>query len=310
MWYDDTIKEYADLTYNLNKLYCNKYGIELNVSNKIRYIDVKHHPAWERLPFLLENINKYDYVIWVDADAFFFIDSPNIVETIIKDNLNYNLIFGGSSSPKEVEINRNLEEVNTGIFIVKNTEYSINFLKEWAYNNKLFKNNSYPCWWEQGVLMDMFDENILNIKNNSKSIKTRLLQYVCYLELDEIESYKKCNSPLCHLAGVSNNNRIFHINKYYNSNILEKSYKSNIMLFLNENNSNGKKYTWESSEIIFLSDKKMIAFGSGDYEYLDHNTIIAKFGSQIHFLVFNDNYTEFISTRKYDNYIVIGKLIN
>ena len=49
----------------------------------------------------------------------------------------------------------------------------------------------------------------------------------------------------------------------------------------------------------------MIAFGSGDY-----NTIIAKFGFHIHFLVFNDYYTEFISTRKYDNNIVIRKLIN
>ena len=76
------------------------------------------HSAWERIPLILKYINDYDYVMWIDADAFFYNDANNILD-IIDDNINYNFIFSN-------DIGNN--NINTGVYIVKNSQYSIDFL--------------------------------------------------------------------------------------------------------------------------------------------------------------------------------------
>ena len=53
----------------------------------------------------------------------------------------------------------------------------------------------------------------------------------------------------------------------------------------------------------------MNAFGEGNYEIIDKQNIIANFGGRIHHIIFNNNYTEFTSTRKDDSQIVNGKII-
>ena len=61
MWYDDAIKEYGDIAKKKNQKYCDINGYDLIFSNKKNLMD--RHPAWERLPLLLETLktNKYDY---------------------------------------------------------------------------------------------------------------------------------------------------------------------------------------------------------------------------------------------------------
>ena len=144
MFYDDNIKLYGDINYIINQKYCEKYNLELILSNKKKYSN--RHSAWERLPFILENISNFDYLIWIDADAFFYNDANNIVD-IINNNLNVNFIFSNDIG------NQN---INTGFFIVKNSKYSIDFLTIWAFDENLYKSNPTPGWWDQGVLIDMF----------------------------------------------------------------------------------------------------------------------------------------------------------
>jgi hypothetical protein len=71
-----------------------------------------------------------------------------------------------------------------------------------------------------------------------------------------------------------------------------------------------KTYTWENSCIQFLEKFKMDAFGKGDYTVVDKQNIIAYFGGRKHFIVFNNDYTEFSSTREDDSQIVNGKLLD
>jgi hypothetical protein len=53
----------------------------------------------------------------------------------------------------------------------------------------------------------------------------------------------------------------------------------------------------------------MDAFGKGYYEYIDAHTIRALFGYKDHILKFNDDYTEFISTRVDDSQRITGTLL-
>jgi len=199
MWYDSSISDYGDLNYEINKKYCEKHNIEILKCNKRRYTDRACH--WERIPLILKYINNYDYVIWIDSDAYFYIDSKNILD-IIKNHSNSNFIFS-----KDIEA-----IINSGIFIVKNTKYSINFLKVWGYNKTLLKINPHPIWEDNGVLIDMYNKNILNIRNESIIIYYGFLQHFFKDELDTLEF-----KPLIfHLAGRDRNTRITESNEYYN----------------------------------------------------------------------------------------------
>ena len=124
MFYDENIKSYGEINYYINKKYCEKYYIELILATNKKYNN--RHPAWERLPLLLDNIVNYDYLIWIDADAFFYGDVNNITDFIIEKSV-YNFIFSNDIGDNNI---------NTGIFIVKNNQYSIDFLKKWAYDEE------------------------------------------------------------------------------------------------------------------------------------------------------------------------------
>ncbi len=203
MFYDDNIKNYSEINYKINKLYCDKYNIDLIVSNTKKY--KSRHPAWERLPLILDNIKNYDYVMWIDADAFFYNDANNIIE-LINNYSDYNFIF--SSDIKKYQSN-----INSGFIIIKNTEYSIHFLKLWAFDEELYKKNTRKCYLEQGVLQDMHRRNILNIQNNCIILEYGILQHY---KKEELETFN--NKPyIYHLAGSNTETRFNESNNYYNN---------------------------------------------------------------------------------------------
>jgi len=216
MFYDEAIKNYGELNYKINKKYCEKYNLDIILSNTKKYNN--RHSAWERLPLILEHISKYDYLIWIDADAFFYNDANNIIDVINK-NTNVNFIFS-----KDIGNNN----INSGIFIVKNSQYSIDFLTKWAYDEDLYKNNPVPCWWDQGVLYGMYNNNILNIQENSVRYEYGELQHFS-------ENDKKDKTYIFHLAGKGSHLRYQISKKYFDQ--LFNIEENQIDLNLNNPNS-------------------------------------------------------------------------
>ena len=111
MWYDGKFKSYGDNCYKINKVYCDKYGYDLIKSSDRFYKTRSCH--WERYPFILKHINNYDYIVWIDSDAFFYNISPPITDLINK--YKKEIIFG------EDEIKFNPPAINTGVAVFKNT---------------------------------------------------------------------------------------------------------------------------------------------------------------------------------------------
>lgn len=68
-----------------------------------------------------------------------------------------------------------------------------------------------------------------------------------------------------------------------------------------------KKYIWENSNIEFLKNYKMNAFGLSNYSFIDKYLVKCDFGGAEHLLKFNENYSKFISIRKYNFGIVAGE---
>ena len=173
MWYNDKIKDYADINYKINKLYCDKHGYDLKKCN-IRRVS-KRLMHFERYPLLCENIDNYDYVMWVDADAHFLIDSPPIESFI---NLYPEKIFILSN---DVGVKSKYEEyynINSGVFIVKNDNLSKFILKQVYSNDELWekKQNYIKRFQDQGVLVYLYDHNLYNFRDISIILPKGVLQ--------------------------------------------------------------------------------------------------------------------------------------
>ena len=54
-WYDDNIKDFSDITAELNLSYCTKYGYDYIVDHTRRLPE--RHQSWECLPLCLELSN-------------------------------------------------------------------------------------------------------------------------------------------------------------------------------------------------------------------------------------------------------------
>ena len=209
MWYDDNIKQYADINLKINQLYCKKYNYDLIYSNK-RMLPSKPQ-SWEKLPFLEEILKnkKYDYVVWIDADAFFYIDSPPI-ENVIKKHPDENFIF----SQDMYIFSYNLPSINCGIFIVKNTDYCNTFLKKW-YTEEY--EVICPTWWEQNNIIQMYKQNILDIQNKCLIIDFNILQHFSIddLELCTVKKYGLQDKPFVrHVPNKSTDFRTHVSNQY------------------------------------------------------------------------------------------------
>lgn len=75
-------------------------------------------------------------------------------------------------------------------------------------------------------------------------------------------------------------------------------------LFYNASPLSKKTYIWLNSNIEFLENGRMNAFGQGEYEFIDKYLVKCHFGGTRHLLKFNENYSRFISVRE-DNFEVV-----
>jgi hypothetical protein len=204
-WYNDNIKDYGDITAELNLNYCKKYGYDYIIDDTRRLPE--RHPAWEKLPFCLELLPKYDYVIWIDADACFRHNNNKInIEKILRHNKFYDVIFSYD--------NPEYDQLNTGFFILKNTEYTNMFISEMIKDKwDLYYNKPN---WEQEMIRKYYRENKYDIQNKSIILPFNKLQ-----TFDTNENH---DSLIIHMAGKPANIRfsIFQTIKYQ---YLPQNYK-------------------------------------------------------------------------------------
>ena len=203
MWYDDAIKNYGDNCYELNRKYCKKYGISLIKDNIRRYPD--RQPHWERLPLLLEYIDKYDYVMWIDADAFFFPNTPDIRELISKYP-NKEFIFS-----KDNKTNSTL--LQSGVFIVKNTKNTKDILEKWAWDTEIYNKRNFflDRNHDQGMIDELYKTNYKNLKKHSILLNYKVLQI--------FEDKPESKAYIYHMAGQGQQDRYIISKKYRDFNI-------------------------------------------------------------------------------------------
>jgi hypothetical protein len=245
MWYDDHASPYGDIVKKINQFYCDKNGYDLIFSNTRNFPQRKPH--WERVPLILSVIDNYDYAVWVDADAFFYIDAPKI-EAIIEKHQK-DLLFCADVDAKTEEWLR----VASGFFIAKNTEKIKSILKEWGYSDYIYEKRDKK-WQDQSALRLMISENILNAKNE--------IGIIPYGEVQNYSGNRTGNIPyVWHMAGVEQKYRINHSGDYL-LRLLKEERKS----------LKGVQLTESALNIITedILNKKALIYGVGnDSKYWD-----------------------------------------
>jgi len=133
----------------LNKIYyCEKHGYDF-IEDDTVYDSAKTIP-WSKINLILKYIDNYDYICWIDADML-IMNKEITIESLIK-KYNKDIICGSDHIM-----------INTGVLIVKNNEFSKQFLKQ-VYENREYEPESNPKYGnhEQGSFIYLFDNNVLN----------------------------------------------------------------------------------------------------------------------------------------------------
>jgi hypothetical protein len=202
MWYNDAIRKYADYSKLINEEYCRKYGFDLLFGS--RQIYQGRSLAWEKVPFVLNIMDSYDYVVWIDADAFFYKDAFSILNIFSLIPSDREFIFSADYPPGTPY------DINAGVFIVKCNDYSKRIMKEWAENPKLIDENPYPDFHEQGVMRGMIMRNHLDLQNHCVVLPYGYIQHFYEYEADAIVTRGvKLNflPPIFHLAANEREDR-------------------------------------------------------------------------------------------------------
>lgn len=196
-------KEIFNLTYSSKLKYCKKFNFDF-LQYSFNLEDRTQH--WGRILGIKEKILNYDYIIYLDTDTIitnFDLDLRTLIDP------DFNLITG----PLPFE-----GHIGTNGIILKNSEWTMNFLDIWYSQKEFIKNpyygspscgtgddggfNAPPEKWifyEQSAFHYLYD-NYLDIRNNIKLIARKYFHAVP-------QTFKK-NDFLIHIPGKSKKDKI------------------------------------------------------------------------------------------------------
>jgi hypothetical protein len=133
--------------------YCQKHGYDFKDDDDI--VGTDRHPAWYKIQLILRYLDSYDYVFWVDGDTF--IMNPEItLESLIE----------GHMMGLDIMVVSDFLRINTGVFFVKNTDWSREFLRR-IWISKDFHNSAD---YEQNAFIDLYYANIINAHHHIRSM--------------------------------------------------------------------------------------------------------------------------------------------
>lgn len=121
-FYTPNIYDYCQHSIHNISTYCYKYNYAFIAYDTVFNEEVSM--CWNKIAAILQNLHKYDFLVWIDADAI--INNMDItIESIIRIDPNKELYLCE-------DISVEYECINSGVMIIKNTEWTEHlFRKVW-----------------------------------------------------------------------------------------------------------------------------------------------------------------------------------
>jgi hypothetical protein len=170
------IKEYGEITAASKDTYCKKWGIDfINYTEKFD----NRHAAFSKVVALIKNIDNYDILLWIDADA------------MITD-MDFDLFAELKSRKEKILLTKDQGGLNTGVLAVKKGIKA--YLKKWDSMSAAFE--SHP-WWDQAAFISLYNSD------------HRLRKKVGFLEKKTYNSYiSEGIGAILHSPGTTNEARV------------------------------------------------------------------------------------------------------
>jgi hypothetical protein len=152
------------MSYTNKHAYCKRWGYDLIIEDN-SIIDQTRDVAWSKIPIFKKWLPKYQWLMWVDMDAFFMRFDLPIADLIDNDH--------------DLIIAKDWHGINFGVFLIRNSP--------WAYQllDKMW--NSPQSWWrpweEQSALMAL-----TNPKRNPVEAEG-LLEHIRFPRQRDINAY-------------------------------------------------------------------------------------------------------------------------
>lgn len=198
-FYTSNIYDYCKYSLINITHYCNKHNYGLIVYDQPFNDDVSM--CWNKIAAIILNLKKYEYLIWIDADAL--INNMNItIESIINLDRNKDLYICE-------DIYVEYECTNSGVMIIKNTEWSNNLFKKiWYSPIPHLHNDQNVIFYE--IVKDINPNSNPSLKNSEFCIRTIHPKVAILPENtfnSHIYNYKE-NDFILHLMGYNTKTRI------------------------------------------------------------------------------------------------------
>lgn len=147
--------------------------------------------GWAKIDILNRKLPDYDWLLYVECDAM--IMNPTIrLENLIDDN--YDVIISNS------EYRDNYQGVNTGVMLVKSSDWSIGFFEYLSKKSHFFNRD----WYEQGAIINEVRDSPV-VRSHFKLVHNRLFN--SYYHRGTPEENFVVGDFICHSAGTSNESR-------------------------------------------------------------------------------------------------------
>ena len=300
----------------------------LDISGDVWCLDLKtmFEAGFSRLRiFDYQNINIYNKLLYLDCDILVtnsvksVLDFPleNKLHALEEGNTNHEF-YGGQFFDK----NPNCPAFTSGILLFSNNAIMKNLFSRILLHIRNYVTSGLPipyCLDQPFIVYHAVKDNLYD---NQKLIST-VINNPGHPRWERwnpkhIPSYYN-EQTICHFPGTPGNaNRkakrmrnfmndvMFNVQFPINRKSRSKPNISFVASFYNASPLLNKTYTWENSNIEFLENGKMKAFGPGKYSFIDKYLVKCDFGNREHLLKFNKDYSKFISVRKGDLAVVAG----
>ena len=216
--YDKNFEEIGDKTSKTLKNYADKFNYTFE---KINHMNIERPYAWNKIQILLNEIKNsdFDYILWIDADAYFNRYDIDIAEEI-EENKDIYLVKHYCEVHKGSHYDNTklaILRINTGVLLMKCCLNNEEFLKK-VWRKEEYINHD---WWEQAAIMDIFgfkselNGNLNDNKGNSlylKSLKFMSNKWNSIPSNYDL-SMEKQNPCIIHLAGMTIKNRVDYLKR-------------------------------------------------------------------------------------------------
>jgi len=170
--------------------YAEKHSYGVIIYDQLFNDDVS--PCWNKIAAIIENLSKYKYLIWIDADAI--INNFNIkFESFIAIDPSVDLYLC-------YDIILQKECINSGIMIIKNTEWSLNLFKN-VWNSTFLHGHN-----DQNVI---FYEIVKELYPNSK-IDLKYSNYCNKINHPKVKIFSE-NAFNTHILNFNQGDFIIHL---------------------------------------------------------------------------------------------------